>query len=125
MSGSKGKVDGKWVEDKDEAAERTREAVLIAMRSGNYKDNILSMSDSSTGESSRSAVYSVGERSSSSEVTTPPSTAKDSPQARTFFGFDDEDEFMSEDESSEEEDEDERMVKGEALESSGKGKQKA
>ena len=33
-TGSKSKVDGKWVEDKEEAGERTREAVLAAMKAG-------------------------------------------------------------------------------------------
>ncbi|KAI9681391.1 MAG: hypothetical protein M1817_002674 [Caeruleum heppii] len=125
-SGSKGKVDGKWVEDKEEAAERTREAVLAAMRSGDYKDNLLSKSTSSTAGSSGSAGDSTGDRESSSDATTPPSAAEPrSGAARTFFGFDDEDEFMSEDGSSEEEGDykgtDEEM---DAVEH-GKGKQKA
>ena len=39
-SGNKGKVDGKWMEDKEEAGERAREAVRAAMRAGNYYDNL-------------------------------------------------------------------------------------
>ena len=38
--GSKGRLDGKWVDDKAEASERTRLAVLAAMESGQYKDNL-------------------------------------------------------------------------------------
>ncbi|OTA65244.1 hypothetical protein K449DRAFT_318274, partial [Hypoxylon sp. EC38] len=45
---TKGRLDGKWVEDKEEASERTREAVLAAMKAGNYRDNLLSTSHGST-----------------------------------------------------------------------------
>ncbi|EPE07778.1 ubiquitin family protein [Ophiostoma piceae UAMH 11346] len=38
--GSKGRLDGKWVDDKAEASERTRFAVQAAMKSGQYKDNL-------------------------------------------------------------------------------------
>ncbi|MCJ1429832.1 hypothetical protein MMC29_007747, partial [Sticta canariensis] len=40
-NGSKGRVDGKWVVDKEEAGERTREAVFAAMKSGDYQDNLM------------------------------------------------------------------------------------
>jgi hypothetical protein len=96
-SGSKGKVDGKWVEDKEEAGERTREAVLAAMKAGGYKDNLLAAESSSEEEE-------IG--ASSSKGTTPPSdrdVAKPKEQSRKFFGFDDDDEFMSSDEDEEEE----------------------
>lgn len=95
-SGSKGKVDGKWVEDKEEAGERTREAVLAAMKAGGYKDNLLAAESSSEDEE-------MG--GSSSKGTTPPSdkeVAKPKEQARKFFGFDEDDEFMSSDEEEEE-----------------------
>ncbi|RKF56183.1 putative upf0667 family protein [Golovinomyces cichoracearum] len=39
-SGNKGRVDGKWVEAKEEASERTRDAVITVMKAGNYKDNL-------------------------------------------------------------------------------------
>ena len=48
-NGSKGKVDGKWVEDKEEAGERAREAVIAAMKSGDYHDNIKAASSGSSG----------------------------------------------------------------------------
>ncbi|KAK2066427.1 hypothetical protein P8C59_000251 [Phyllachora maydis] len=47
-SGTKGRLDGKWVEDKEEAGERTREAVLAAMKSGKYNDNLLGTSQGSS-----------------------------------------------------------------------------
>lgn len=108
--GRKGYVDGKWVEDKEEANERTREAVLAAMKAGNYKDNLLG---SSEGSSSSAAADSeeAGDREmaegGSSKETTPPSEpeqkgkGKEKAVAKTFFGFDEDDAFMSSDEESE------------------------
>ena len=107
-NGSKGRVDGKWVEDKEEAGERTREAVLAAMRSGHYKDNLLGTLSGSSGRGSGGSSEGSeddGMESPSSETSTPPSTTevKDS-AARTYFGFEEDDEFMSQ-ENDEEADE--------------------
>lgn len=104
-NGSKGRVDGKWVEDKEEAGERTREAVIAAMKSGDYKDNFLGISSGSSGGGSGGSSDENEEdttESSSSKATSPPSATevKGAP-ARTYFGFDDDDEFMSEDEEEE------------------------
>lgn len=106
-SGNQSRLDGRWVEDKEESSERTRDAVLAAMKSGNYKDNMLATShDSKSTESSNQNSASEGEEkeSSSEEVTPPPAEEKkaDKGKARTFFGFDEDDEFMSSDEEDEE-----------------------
>ena len=96
-SGGKGKIDGKWIEDKDEAGERTRDAVLAAMKAGGYKDNLLATESSSEDEV----------MGSSSKGTTPPSdkeVAKPKEHARKFFGFDEDDAFMSSDEDEADED---------------------
>ncbi|KAI0097819.1 telomere stability and silencing-domain-containing protein [Nemania sp. FL0031] len=96
---TKGRISGKWVEDKEEAGERTREAVLAAIKSGNYKDNLLSTSHGSTsteglGEDSTSGEENGDEESSGSKSpTTKTSTKK--PPTRAFAGFDEDDEFMS------------------------------
>ena len=130
-NGTKGRVDGKWVEDKEEAGERTREAVLKAMKSGEYKDNLMKKeSESSGGASSEGA--SGGSEDDDDEmedsllpVTTPPTTSKQKePAAKTYFGFDEDDEFMSdeEDEGSEEETAED---KEEAANDKDKGKEKA
>lgn len=101
-NGGKGRLDGKWVEDKEESNERTREAVLAAMKAGNYKDNLLGTSQGSTGsEDTDDAMTSdEDEEGGSSKESTPPSeptkVLKEKP--RTFFGFDEDDEFMSSDE---------------------------
>lgn len=102
--GGKGTVDGKWVEEKEGAGERTREAVLAAIKAGNYKDNLLSISQgssSSTPSDEASAGEEPPEEGASSKATTPTSETEapaKSVKARTFFGFDEDDEFMSSDE---------------------------
>ncbi|PMD45065.1 hypothetical protein L207DRAFT_507980 [Hyaloscypha variabilis F] len=109
-SGNKGKVDGKWVEDKEEANERTREAVLAAMKSGNYKDNLLGTSHGSGSGSGNSGSDDEVMVGTSSKDTTPPSEPETKPKVQTFFGFDDDDEFLSSD------DEDEVEEKGKDVE---------
>lgn len=111
-NGNKGRLDGKWVEDKEEAGERTRDAVLAAMKSGSYKDNLLGTSEGSSSASAEAMEEaSDGEDSDpgegSSGATTPasengkgkePVVAKGNTKPRSFFGFEEDDEFMSSDE---------------------------
>lgn len=106
---AQGVLNGKWIEDKEEAGERTREAVLAAMKAGNFTDNLLSASHGSTStEGTRDEVMQDDESGHGSGTNTPPSepeptaaVAKDMGKTKTFFGFDDDDEFMSSDEESE------------------------
>ena len=105
-NGGKGKVDGQWIEDKEEAAERTREAVLAVMRSGKYQDNTLGPrrelsdndegSDYSTSGSEAETSGSEGARKPSSKANSPAPIGDSKPPARCF-GFDDDDGFTSED----------------------------
>ena len=101
LSGSKSRLDGKWVEDKEESSERTRDAVLAAMKAGNYKDNLLSTShESNSTQTSNEQSGSDEEKGASSQGSTPPPVEQAKPEkekARTFFGFDEDDEFMSSD----------------------------
>ncbi|KAJ1338285.1 Silencing defective 2 N-terminal ubiquitin domain-containing protein [Microdochium nivale] len=112
---SRGRLDGKWVEDKEEVGERAREAVLAAMKSGHYKDNLVAAShgsstsddaeddDSEMGDEEADATRQVAATRDSSKPNTPPRTAAARPQTtRAFAGFDEDDEFMS---SSDEENE--------------------
>ncbi|KAF4450981.1 UPF0667 family protein C31G5.18c [Fusarium austroafricanum] len=107
-SGSKSRLDGQWVEDKEESSERTREAVLAAMKAGNYKDNLLGTShDSNSTQPSNSQSGSDEENGASSGESTPPPAEvakadKGKGKARTFFGFDEDDEFMSSDDEEDE-----------------------
>ncbi|KAG4218152.1 hypothetical protein PC116_g33368 [Phytophthora cactorum] len=103
---TKGRLDGKWVEDKEEASERTREAVLAAMKAGNFKDNLLGTSHGSTSTENMdedSSEEEESEASSSSKAPIPQkNTTSKKPVTRAFAGFDEDDEFMS---SSDEEEE--------------------
>lgn len=102
---NKGRLDGKWVEDKEEAAERTREAVLAAMKKGTYQDNLATSHGSTSTEagdvedsSEQSSGEEVAEAScSGSKSATPPTTADKGkkPVHRAFAGFEEDDEFMS------------------------------
>lgn len=102
-NGSRGKVDGKWVEDKEEAGERAREAVRTAMTSGNYHDNQQQPSSGSSTGGSRHA----SEGSEDDEIEGPmevqgtrTSALKFHSPAKSYPGFDEDDEFMSDDETS-------------------------
>lgn len=110
-SGSKSKIDGKWVEDKEEAEERTREAVLAAMTSGDYTDSLTTRSASTLSLSSSNGNSQNDSAAKSSPDGTPPPLAPAKSQVATeaapkiYFGFDEDDEYMSEDEDEDESDE--------------------
>ena len=102
--GNKGRMDGKWIEDKEETGERTREAVLAAIKAGTFQDSLLSKSHGSTStDTSADAMEEDAEpeEGSSSKASTPPSEPaakeKGKGKSRTFFGFDEE-ELSSSDE---------------------------
>lgn len=96
--GSKVRVDGKWVEDKDEVGERTREAVFAAMASDNYRHPFRSSSprsfrESSSASSEGSVVHELDRPNSNV-----PSPAKAKVEPRSYFGFDEDQEDFSSDE---------------------------
>lgn len=116
--GGKHKVEGQWMEDKEEMNEKAREAVLLAMKddawTDNLRDSILggsstSHSEGSERETSTSSDESSEEGNGMVDAPGPAEPARSSAAPRKFVGFDEDDEFMSD---SEEEDE-------------GKGKAKA
>lgn len=113
-NGKNGRMDEKWVEDKEEAAEKTREAVIAAMKAGLYKGSHLSASNGSTSldetevsnaeeENSDGTSSSEAEEGAQKDVrdTTRQGTKRQEkkPQSKpkTLFGFDEDDEFMSSD----------------------------
>ncbi|KLU91891.1 hypothetical protein MAPG_10840 [Magnaporthiopsis poae ATCC 64411] len=108
---NKGRLDGKWVEDKEEAGERTRDAVLAAMKMGNITDNLAAKpggaSKAPENEAGSSSDADGVDEGGSSAATSPPSEPEkktvpaSTSKAKRFAGFDDDDEFMS---SSDEED---------------------
>ncbi|KAL2759542.1 hypothetical protein ACRALDRAFT_1054394 [Sodiomyces alcalophilus JCM 7366] len=100
--GGKGRIDGKWVEEKEEVSERTREAVRAAMQAGAYKGDLFGTSAGSiSSEHPDEGLSDSPEQSSSEESkdsTASTKTPKTKPEKpRTFFGFDEDDEFMSSD----------------------------
>lgn len=124
--GGKQKIDGQWMDDKEEMNEKAREAVLLAMKddawTDNLRDAILGGSSTSASEGSEygSSSDSEGEdeeeNNGASSSSAAASTTVQKPAPRRFIGFDDDDdEFMSDSEEEEEE----------AKESDPKGKGKA
>lgn len=110
----KGRVDGKWLEEKEEAEQKTREAVIAAMKAGmligvgglsTTQEEALVGSVGSAGskesasneedddDEDMSNEDDAGEGSSSSKATTPPSGSE-----RKIFGWDDDDDDEEDDE---------------------------
>ncbi|KAK2591200.1 hypothetical protein QQS21_011108 [Conoideocrella luteorostrata] len=97
-NGGQGKLDGKWVEDKEETSEKTREAVAAAIKAGKYSDNLFGTSHGSTSsEQPEGQSNSEDEDNATSKEASPVGGTKSSTKqkSQTFFGFDEEDEFMS------------------------------
>ena len=119
-SGKNARLDGKWVEDKEEAEQKTRDAVIAAYKAGEIKNALAEK------ESDSSRAGSEGSEGSESggdgEAKASSSKEADKPQARTFFGWDEDEEFMSD---SEEEEEAEAEAESMAVDTDVKGKGKA
>jgi hypothetical protein len=99
-SGRKGTVDGKWLEDKEEASEKTRAAVIAALSSGDIK-NLLGMNESDESESGSEGSESEGADHPQTKVAEK-KAVKDAP-TRTFFGWDEDEDMSDSDEEDEEE----------------------
>lgn len=127
-NGSKGKVDGRWMEDKEEAGERAREAVLAAMKSGDFHDNLKRASRGSSGGTSAQASEGIDYETPGSMPAKRmiASSSKSTPTAtRAYFGFDEDDEFMSDDEVDDQAEDNGQEVSGDVPVVTGKGKGKA
>ncbi|OKL61587.1 hypothetical protein UA08_03785 [Talaromyces atroroseus] len=126
--GGKSRLDGQWMEDREEMNEKAREAVLAAMKDGTWNDNLrdVLMGGSSTSasegassqeedgsESSESVDDDDEEKDTGAAVAGP--SSKPAVTSRRYIGFDEDDEFMSSDEEDNEDNEDGK----------GKGKQSA
>ncbi|KAJ5125351.1 uncharacterized protein N7443_008423 [Penicillium atrosanguineum] len=120
--GGKQKVDGQWMEDKEEMTEKLHEAVMAAMKDDSWTDSlrdaVLGGSSTSASEGSEHAESSTSDEDEDDEENTlssavaGPSAPVQKAAPRRFIGFDDDDEFMSDSDEGEEE-------------STGKGKGKA
>ena len=123
--GGKSRIDGEWLESKEEAAEKAREAVLAALRKGDVKGVF-----GEERESDSSGSASEDEGSESEED--PSERQKEGPAQKApmkFFGWDEDELSDSEDEEDEEEEANEKIPAEEELSkpatrtrSKGKGK---
>ncbi|KAK5158171.1 hypothetical protein LTR04_005242 [Oleoguttula sp. CCFEE 6159] len=102
--GGKGRLDGKWVEAKEEVELKTREAVVAAMRAAaatngaTNGDAMRTGSESSASDEGESdEAEASGSGSSEEEKPALAGNATDTASARTYFGWDEEDEDMSDD----------------------------
>lgn len=111
--GGREKIDGQWMDDKDEMNEKAREAVLQAMKDGTWTDNLrdtilggssTSASEGNSDNANSSSSDEEEEENGASSSAAGPSAPASKPAPRRFIGFDDDDEFMSDSEDEEEED---------------------
>ncbi|EAW06893.1 telomere maintenance SDE2 family protein [Aspergillus clavatus NRRL 1] len=123
--GGKQKVDGQWMEDKEEMNEKAREAVLAALKDGGWTDNLReavlggSSTSASASEGSGQDTLNSSEEESDLEqdmedAPTPSEPARKPVAPRKFIGFDDDDEFMSDSEADESDQDDDPKGKGKA-----------
>jgi hypothetical protein len=121
------RLDGEWVEAKEEAEQKTRDAVLAAMKAGLIEADKPMLertgSESSAAEGEGSDAQQEASSSASSDADDVQTTKSTPAASRAFYGWDDEDdEFMSD----EEEDEDAPVeLQAAPVEYEGKGKAKA
>lgn len=104
-NGSQGRMDGKWVEDKEESVDMIRSAVAASLQS--RKSDFRSSSTSSSADSAEESDGPANKGKTDSKASTPPSDldcsdkgkskGKEPTKPRTLFGFDEDDEFMSSD----------------------------
>ncbi|KAJ5086908.1 hypothetical protein NUU61_008215 [Penicillium alfredii] len=117
--GGKHKIDGQWIDDKEEMNEKAREAVLLAMKDGAWTDSlrdaVLGGSSTSASEGSEQGTSSSSDEEEGEENGAGPSApAPKSAAPRKFIGFDDDDEFMSDSEDEEPADKAQDKGKGKA-----------
>lgn len=107
--GTNARIDGKWVEDKEEAVDMIKGAVLAAMKpqaTGHSSPGTSSNADSAEDSQDSEDDRQMGEAKS----TTPPSDLENDTKGKgkavskpkALFGFDEDDEFMSSDSEEEE-----------------------
>ena len=98
-NGSKSRIDGRWVEDKDDAGERAREAVVAAMMSGRYYDNL----STKPGETLLGSSAQPDEGNEINEIVSNEPDSRDThstnapTSSRSFIDFDEDEYFMSDD----------------------------
>jgi hypothetical protein len=131
-SGKGGRVDGRWMEEREEAGERAREAVRKVMGEGRWRDSLGAGTgvgaggEKVDGESDGDGDEEVGGRGLSSSANGSAIKAR-AVSSQAFFGFDVDDEFMSDDSQDSQEVGDSARFKARDVEAGpveGKGKAK-
>jgi hypothetical protein len=98
-NGGKTRLDGKWMEAKEEASEKTKEAILASLTADQIK-NILGESDRSEEGSDQSECSAEVEEDAVNLIHAESSKAS----ARTFYGFEEEELSSDDDEDAKKED---------------------
>ncbi|KAF2839705.1 hypothetical protein M501DRAFT_932556 [Patellaria atrata CBS 101060] len=102
--GAKTRLDGRWVEAKEDAENKTRDAVLAALKAGVIGSNLATIgSDKSSTPSGESEGSDSEMEEDAAESSTKPTLSQRRVPTRTFFGWE-EDEDMNEDDSEDDED---------------------
>lgn len=92
--GGKARLDGQWMEAKEEASEKTREAVIAALTAGEIQDVLMGSDESEAG--SEDGESSESESASSRKVPAKSELAERKPG--TYHGWDNEEELSESDE---------------------------
>jgi replication stress response regulator SDE2 len=93
-NGGKARLDGKWMEAKEEAADKTREAILEALKAGEIKDLLGDSDLSMDGSDEDDDQSSENEQSGES----PPKAESSKTGSRSFHGWDEEEELSDSEE---------------------------
>ncbi|KAI9741282.1 MAG: hypothetical protein M1834_002999 [Cirrosporium novae-zelandiae] len=104
----KGRVEGKWVESRDEGVAKVREAVRSALRRGVWTDNLKNLMDSEeendseideTSDDADADATATGESSEEAERSESPATSPDESSAIKKFHWDEFNDYDSEEDS--------------------------
>jgi len=95
--GGKKRLDGQWMEAKEEATEKTRDAVLAAIQAGEIRDVLMDSEKESMEDTSESSESDEARVEQADEKDKFPA-AKPSAPSRTFYGWDEEELSDSSDE---------------------------
>ncbi|KAF2664042.1 hypothetical protein BT63DRAFT_99472 [Microthyrium microscopicum] len=106
QAGGKARLDGKWMEDKEEASEKTREAVLASLSAGEIRDVLMGSDGSGSGSEDEEA---SDEENEAEVKLSQKGESSSKPQARAFFGWEEEDLSESDESAAEEESKDKKQ----------------
>jgi len=96
-SGGKARLDGKWMEAKEEAEEKMREAIKEALEAGEIKDLLV---ESDMSEDGSDATQSSRENEGAAEeapIKAPVKAESSNSASRSFFGWEEEEEISDSD----------------------------